>query len=216
MFSLRATLSAAAVAFAMVGGASANAATVYAVGVDWSNNGTVGSSNRRNIPTNALGAPDGKFLSLGLTAADGSNPGFAVFDFGQVFTGPGVVIETTFGCRVSGATCAGHREQVEVWVGSDYEFGTHDSAAITGGFTRLDGLLGNADAQNGGAAFTFTGAFRYLALVDRSGVLRGGSIDGFDVDAVGVTPAPAPLPAALPMLGAALCGLALMSRRRKA
>ncbi|MCM8814064.1 MAG: hypothetical protein NC924_09065, partial [Candidatus Omnitrophica bacterium] len=50
---------------------------------DRANNGAVGSSNGRNRPSNALGAPDGKFPSLGRTAADGSNPGPAVFDVGR-------------------------------------------------------------------------------------------------------------------------------------
>jgi hypothetical protein len=204
---------AAIAAFLMMSGV-ANAASVhYATAIDWSNNGTVGSSNGRNVAANALGAPDGRFLSLGLTARNGSNPGFAVFDFGQVFTGPGFVFETTFRCSVSGATCAGHREQVEVWLGTDYAFGSNDLSDVLDDFTRLPDLIGNAEAQ-GGASFQFDGSFRYLALVDRSGVLRNGSVDGFDVDAIGVTPVP--VPAALPLMAAALAGLGLVARRRRA
>jgi hypothetical protein len=194
--------------------AGAQAATVhYATAIDWTNNGTVGTANNRNNPVNALGAPNGKFLSLGLTSSTGANPGFAVFDFGKVFTGPGFVFETTFNCAVSGQTCAGHREQVEVWVGTDYAFGSNDIADVFDDFTKLPGLIGNADAQ-GGASFMFSGAFRYLALVDRSGALNAGSVDGFDVDAVGV--APVPVPAALPLMAAALGALGFVARRRRA
>lgn len=210
----------AAIALSVAAGfaAPASAATVHAVAVDWANNGAVGSSNGRNNPLNALGAADGRFLSLGLTAANGSNPGFAVFDFGQTFTGPGIVVETTFNCSFDGDTCRGHREQVEVWVGDSYAFGSHDFTAVTGGFTRLSEMIGNAEAQNVGASFAFSGSFRYLALVDRSALLQGGSVDGFDVDAVGVTPAPAPvpIPAALPLMAAALGALGLAARRRTA
>jgi hypothetical protein len=204
---------AAAAAFMMFSGVASAATVNYAVAVDWKNNGTVGSSDSRNVSSNALGAPDGRFLSLGLTRADGSNPGFAVFDFGKVFTGPGFVFETTFSCSVSGATCLGHREQVEVWLGTDYVFGSNNLADVLDDFTRLPDLIGNADAQ-GGATFAFSGSFRYLALIDRSGELGSRSVDGFDVDAIGV--APVPVPAALPLMAAALGALGLVARRRRA
>ncbi len=67
----------------------AQAGTLYATDVIWTNNGTVGSGNNRDVKANALGAPDQKFLSLG-------KGGMADFTFGQLFTGPGVSYEVTF------------------------------------------------------------------------------------------------------------------------
>lgn len=191
----------------------------YATAVDWVNNGTVGTANNRNVPANALGAPNGSFLSLGLTKPVGanpygSNPGFAVFDFGSVFSGSGIVVETTFGCSGTGSVCTNYKEQVEVRFGLDYAFGTHDFADLAD-FTTGASLIGNADAQGTGKVFTIAGGpFRYLALIDRSRELGTVSTDGFDVDAVGVTAVP--VPAALPMLAAGLGVLSLLGRRRRA
>jgi len=192
---------------------AADAATLtFATAVDWANNGTVGSANNRNVAANALGAPDGAFLSLGLTSA--ASTGFAVFDFGGRFTTQGVVVETTFGC-VGPTPCSHHPERVEILAGDDYAFGGHDLLDLAD-FTSL-GFLDNGDAQlsGGGAAFAIGGTFRYLALIDRSAQRGTTSTDGFDVDAVGVTLAPVPVPAALPLMAAGLAGLAIAGRRRR-
>lgn len=210
---------AAASAIAVAVAAPASAATyTYATAVDWKNNGTVGTSNSRNVASNALGAPNGKFLSLGLTIGNdssvyGATPGFAVFDFGTVFDGQGIVIETTFNCG-TGEVCSGHKEQVEVRFGNDYNFGSHDFADLAD-FTVGAALITNGDAQTPGKAFTIAnGPFRYLALIDRSRELGNSSLDGFDVESVGVTAVP--LPAALPLLAAGLGFMGLMGRRRRA
>lgn len=208
MFKLH-TLAAAFAAFAAAG--AAQAATIsYATAIDWSNNGTVTSANNRDVASNALGSPDGAFLSLGLSSV--GNPGFAVFEFGGEFMSSGVVIETTFVCNGAGPLCSNHPEQVEILVGNDYAFGSNDFSDLSD-FTSL-GFVSNSDAQSG-AAFAIPGTFMYLALVDRSG-LFGVSTDGFDVESIGVELSPVPVPAALPMLAAAMAGFAFLARRRAA
>jgi hypothetical protein len=180
-----------AAATALLLGSAAQATTLYATGVDWTNNGTVGTSNNRDNPSNALGEPDDKFLSLGLG-------GMADFTFGQTFTGPGASYEITFGNR------AGHLESAEVFAG------------IGGDFAKV-GDVDNASAA--GFVFNFAGIFDTLRLVDSSPFVKGR--DGYDVDAVGVTafngpnpgPAPVPLPASVLLLGAGIVGLGALRRK---
>lgn len=204
---LRTTIAALA---ALTFGATAHAGTVYATDIDWANNGTVGSSNDRDNPLNALGAPDNKFVSLGLSNGDGSNPGFAVFDFGGTLaSGLAQVWEVTFGCSTNG--CTHYPESVEVWVGTDYMFGTHNFADVMDDFT-FAGELFNSDAQMG-TGVLINQAFRYIALVDSSkkNFPFGPSTDGFDVDSVAVNSVP--VPAAALLMAPAL--IALARRKRK-
>jgi hypothetical protein len=179
-----------ALAALSVTASAATAATLYATGVDWTNNGTVGSSNDRNNPLNSLGAPDGKFMSLG-------RGGQADFTFGQLFTGPGESYEITFGNRSS------YVETADVFAG------------YLGAFQKV-GSVNNASAA--GIVFNFSGFFDTLRLVDTTTFT--GSPDGYDVDAVGVTPfgpnpapSPVPLPASAVLLGAGLAGLRLLRRK---
>lgn len=214
---IKALLSTAA---AMTLGVSAQAATIYASAIDWENNGTVGSSNGRNIETNALGAPDGSFLSLGLTNSDGSNPGFAVFAFADLILGASEasVWEVTFNCSPRQDGACTYPESVEVWFGDDYDFGSHDFSDLSD-FT-LAGELFNADSQSG-ESLTIGVGFTYLALVDTSArnFPGGPSVDGFDVDAVGVRLVggdimdPVPLPAAAFLFLPALAAGMLRKRR---
>lgn len=183
----------AAVAAAALIGSAAQATTLYATSVNWANNGTVGSSNDRDNPLNSLGAPDGKFMSLGLG-------GKADFAFGQTFTGPGASYEITFGNR------AGYVERAEVFAGI---------GGSGGSFTKV-GDIDNASAL--GFVFDFTGIFDTLRLVDTSPNVSGR--DGYDVDAVGVTmlpnpgTTPVPLPASALLLGAGVAGLGALRRRK--
>ncbi len=137
---------------------NAEAATVYATGVSWTNNGTVGSANNRNNPLNALGAPDGKFLAIGLG-------GSADFTFGRQFSGPGIIHEITFGNR------AGYPESARILAG------------LNGQFVQV-GTVGNQSAS--GAVFQFTGAFDTLRVVDTSGrpSTDGFDVDAVGVSAV--------------------------------
>lgn len=188
------TLFAAALLATAALGSAASAATLYATGVTWTNNGTVGSANNRDNPLNALGAPDGNFMSLGLG-------GVADFTFGQTFTGPGASYEVTFGNR------SGYLETADVFVGDN------------GSFTNI-GSIDNSSST--GFVFNFSGIFDTLRLLDTTPG-SSPSTDGYDVDAVSVTSysgptpstAPVPLPAPALMLGAGLFGLGAVRKLRK-
>lgn len=172
---------------AMTIGFSAHASTVYSTAVDWTNNGTVGSSHNRDDPQGALGSPDSSFLALGLTNADGSNPGFAVFDFNTLFANGTVQIwETTFGCNPKPDGSCSYAESVRVYVGTSYDFGSNDYSDVMDDFTFI-GELFNADAQNGGSLLVAQ-TFRYVAVVDSSkaNFASGPSTDGFDINAIAV------------------------------
>lgn len=183
-----------AAALSVAAAGAASASTVYATLVDWSgggaSDGVVNATNRSDVD-NALGAPDNAFLSLGLG-------GWAVFSFGQPFVSPGSVIEVTWG------NADNHPESADIWVGTSHTNGTLD---LTG--WQSAGSIANANAQNPGATVLFPGGpYTFLAIKDTSPVVQGR--DGFDVDAVGVSPVP--LPAGGLLL---LSGLGFLAFRRR-
>lgn len=145
---------------------------------------------------NAATAAGGDFYSMG-------QGGLVVADFGSLLTGTISVFETTFFCPVIGAVCGGHEETLEILVSDSYAGGFD----LTG-FTSL-GSIGNADAQTG--AEVFASGFRYVALIDTT-TPGGASFDGFDLDAVLVTPVPLPSIALLLISG--MGGLAYVARRK--
>ncbi len=182
---------------------AASAGTVYATMVDYVQGGGTIASNR-TIASNALGAPDSKFLSLGFG-------GYAVFSFGSAFTSPGNVVEVTFDTTNYG-------EYADIYVGNSYS-GTGNVSDL-GSFdfvASVDNV--NAQASGGGFTFTFPGTYTYLAILDRtllrgSGIAIGPNGDGFDIDSVSVNAVP--VPAAGILLLGALGGLGVMRRRKKA
>ncbi len=142
--------------------ATADAAVLYATSADAYNEGAgIVDPVRRNT-ANALGAVDGKFLSLGLG-------GDATFSFGQKFGSPAAVFEVTLGSV---------RSHIE----------TADVFGIIGGIETLIGQVTNAI---GGGSFAFTGLFTQIKFVDTSPI-GGGSTDGFDIDAIKVSSVPLP------------------------
>jgi hypothetical protein len=190
--------------------AMASADTLWATDVAWEAGGRVKMNSFRANTDNALGssdkdnAGDKNFLSLGLG-------GYAIFDFGAEFAETVEVVETTWGNR------GGYKEFAEVWVaGSGFDF----DAYVTGeGFPEDDfvfaGQIDNQDAQ-GYSAVDLAGLsdspFRYVAILDRT----GGNKDGFDVNAVGVSPVqlnPTPEPGAFLLFGMGLAGLYAARRR---
>lgn len=198
MFFKKNLLVAALLTFGAVSGAQA-ATIQWATSVIDSRNGAADvatNTGNRAIPGNAIGAPDGNFFSIGLGKT-------AVFAFDTLFGGQGTLVEVTNGSR------AQHVEQVQVLVGTSYTAGSFDLSSFI--------LAGTFTNTNQTTTFTLpSGQFAFLALRDVSEVRNGR--DGWDVGAVGVTPAlsAVPLPASGLLLIGALGGLAILRRRRKA
>lgn len=173
-----------AVAAVVLAAGSAQATIVYATTVDTYTQGA-GVKGVRSNTANALGTPDGKFLSLGLG-------GSAIFSFGTKFIAKGAVFEVTWG------NVSKHQESADIY-------------GIVGGMAKLLGSISNASD----GSFDFAGIFDQLRFVDTS-PLGKGSKDGFDIDALNVTPAPVPVPAGGLLLLSAVGGIAMLRRRKRA
>ncbi len=161
------------------------AAYTYATDVTWVEGDDTYDDDRR-IPANALGEPDGKFLSLG-------QEGWAVFSFGTLFSGEATFHEITNGDR------SGWKEYLNVWVGNSVPDFDDDP---TEGFTDA-GLIDNQSVPS--ILSLPAGQFSFLLVQDRTLLNNGHPGDGFDIDAVGVNPVP--IPAAIWLLGSGIVGL---------
>lgn len=153
---------------------------------------TIGSAN--GDIAKSLGAPDGSvdgvyaFLSLGLG-------GIAIFNFDTEFNISTIVFESTWGNR------AVHPEYADVYV-ADSSFDTNYSSFLldsqgystlsTNGFTYAGSINNSTYSTVVDLASLTESSFNYVLIVDttqENGGILGG---GFDIDAVGVTPVPAP------------------------
>lgn len=142
-------------------------------------------------PTNALGAPDGVFYSMGMG--------------GEIELGFGGSIANSQKVRVYEVTFGGFNRHFEAV----------DLFSVLNGVATFIGQINNLDAQNGALRFT-AGGFDSLLFRDVSLIVRPDSetFDGFDLDAVAV--AAVPLPAAALLLLAGVGGIVVVGRRRKA
>lgn len=178
-------------------------AYTWATDIIWSEG--AGVSEQRDNTDNALGANDADsidgvdFLSLGLE-------GYAVFDFDTSFNEIAIIYETTWG------DTSNYYEAVEVYVSSTYDFDSGAEIDWTSQtsdwiyvdlFTNINGEI-NIDLGDE--------VYKYLLLVDDSKA-QGDSTDGFDVNAIGVTPVPEP--ATMLLFGAGMASLASIRRKRK-
>lgn len=141
---------------------------------------------------------DNDFFSLGLN-------GTLVAGFDTPFSGAASVVEVTF-------VRSGQREAAEV-------FGSNDGSVFTslGFVTNQTNPVGN---QNIGTV-AFAGSFSFLGFRDVSASFFGlpnNSGDGFDIDAIAVSPmmAAVPLPASALLLMGGMAGLGALRARRNA
>lgn len=162
-------------------------------------------------PSNALGAPNGDFWSLG-------QGGISVFAFNHpgTFNDTVMTIEKTNGCASvnSAGNCSNYVENAELYLYSgpainfaSYQNGTfgpnnetsYDFSSLIGtlGLSLVD-TIGNGEA-NTGYSYDLSGlggSFLYVILKDAST-----SPDGFDV--IGVSVSTVPLPPSILLFGAA-------------
>jgi len=181
------TISGLALGAALAFGAATTAAqatTLYATSVDEYTQGTGVTDPTRLVQGNALGAPDQKFLSLGLG-------GSVVLSFGRIVAAPVKAFEITFGNRLD------HEEIIEVFT------------SLAGSAFSSVGFISNATGTD---ELNFSGYFDQLKLVDMSPDVAGR--DGYDIDAIGVSPIP--LPAGGLLLLTALGAGAALRRRKQA
>lgn len=168
--------------------ASAASAVTYANLVDY-NQGSGITDPGRTIESNAYGAPNGTFLSLGLG-------GSAVFSFGTAFTGPSAIIEITNGDR------SGYVETASVYGGVNYDPLVGDVSSFV--------WLGDIINTSATSIVNFIGIYNFLYILDTS---SGAGRDGFDIDSISV--AAVPVPAGVVLLGSGLVALGWLGRRRK-
>lgn len=157
--------------------------------------------SRTDLSAVNLGAADGNFFSLGVSATTGYG-GYAIFELSPAFTGPAMVVEVT--------NPSNHLEAANVYVANSLsELNAKYLASDTVG-TVDNGMGGNTTANN---TVTFTGVYSYIMFEDVSSLMYSttGSQDGFDLDSFTVTPVPLPLGALL--LGTAILGLGASRRR---
>lgn len=180
----RSTTFACAVALSLSAAAASHAAPIYATSViDYTPGYFKKVEAGRSNADAALGAEDGSFVSLGFG-------GSIVLGFSQPFRAIGNVFEVTFNNK------SRHKESADI-------FGSADGVV----WVLLASLKNHISTS-----FSAAGIFTQLKIVDTSNK-NGASFDGFDVDAVSVSPVP--VPAAGLLLAGGLFGLGALRRRAR-
>lgn len=162
-------------------------ATMWATGYTDIVIGSGNIASDRSFAGNALGAPDGTFYSPGVG-------GEITFTFDEFFDTKAKVVEVTYGDR------SNYVETAEMWVSN----GSNNFEFVT--------TINNFFASTPISLAGLSGPFSLLKIVDTSYTTGG---DGFDIDAVGVSPAPIPEPATMILFGLGLAGLLSSSARKK-
>lgn len=197
----------AAAALALSGGA-AQAGTIWATEVTTAGPGgffnVACNTPDRDDACNALGSPDGVGGSSASGFVSTANFDTLTFSFGQDFLLPVHVFEITTG------TPSTYEEILAL-----------SFSVVGGGFTteldilNVDGVAVTNDRWQYTISFgdvDLAGPYNAIVVNDNSDLMNG-TRDGFDIDAIGVTPVP--LPAAGWMLLAGLGGMAALRRRQK-
>ena len=183
-----------AVAIGILGTAgTAQAARLYATDVVYYDNNNTSMANYRKDTSNALGDPgltsdssngykgNKDFLALGLG-------GRAVVDFGQNFSGPVSVWETTWGNKSKQTK---YDERIDIYYGNFDSTANWDSLANdltqwtnAGEILNIQDNAYNTASGATNSAFAPTGVYSHVLLVDKSQYKKGR--DGFDVNAIAV------------------------------
>ncbi|MEI4488232.1 VPLPA-CTERM sorting domain-containing protein [Frigidibacter sp. MR17.14] len=171
---------------------AASAVTVSPSVTTWIPGAGVGADPSRYSAAN-VNDGDADFLALGLGGA-------AFFNVAGGFTGPITITEITY--NLVDKWLGAYTETAKVYAGTSYD-------ADLSSYTLL-GSISNTEAVTGATLFT-SGVFTWLAILDTTPG-SSPSTDGFDI--ASVTVAPVPLPAAAPLLVAALGGLGIAARRK--
>lgn len=179
------TTTACAIALSLAAVTTSQAAPIFAESVVSYTPGPVKRVEPGRADVSAvLGEEDGTFFSLGFG-------GSVVLAFARPFRAIGKVFEVTYNDKSK------HKETADVYASND---------GVT--WTLIASLQNHLSTS-----FSNSGIFTLLKIVDTSKV-NAPTFDGFDVDAVSVSPVP--VPAAGLLLGGALLGLGSLRRRRKA
>jgi hypothetical protein len=176
--------------------APAIAATIGPVSATIILDGPRGTLNDRDNINNALDNDPASFFELGYNA-------IVDFTFGQLFQGPGHIIEITGIPNFDSSWV----EAVKIEVGRNGVFTVAEPNPYF-----------NTDSY-GKVAFTFAGVFDTLRLTDVTPIFgsakaNAGETGGFDVASISVSPVPAP--AAGLLLLTALGGISVLRRLRAA
>ncbi|MEM6941956.1 MAG: VPLPA-CTERM sorting domain-containing protein [Pseudomonadota bacterium] len=163
------------------------------------------SNNASRTDADAInfGAADGSFYSLGLSNASGTSE--LIIRIDPAFRGPASIVEVT--------NPGLHKEAANVFVAREDSNGDFDGSTVLFVGQVNNGAGGSVPDVN---SVSFSGVWNFLIFQDQSTTVYSDtrSTDGYDIDAVTVSPVP--LPAAGLLLMSVLGGLGLMGRRRSA
>ncbi|WP_320008533.1 hypothetical protein [Maridesulfovibrio sp.] len=191
---------------------SAHAAT-FASSVDYFMGSGLSSTSVRANPLNALGSYNAPAVDIQNAEVGGNNNflslgmgGTAVFSFGKTFTGPVTIYETTWN-RPNG-----YSEYAQVWAATDDVLTSSGINLGSDAWVLLSPSIYNQDGDSlGGQTVFANGIYSYLKITDVTGSSGGTAGDGFDINAVSVSPTP--IPGAIWILGVGLAGLIGVRRK---
>ena len=192
---------------------TAHAAT-FANSVDYFMGSGLSSTSVRANSLNSLGSYDAPAVDSQNVEVGGSNNflslgmgGSAVFSFGSSFTGPVTIYETTWNRPNR------YNEYAQVWAATDDVLTSSGINLGSDAWVLLSPSVYNQNGDSlGGQTVFANGIYSYLKITDiTSSAPDGSNGDGFDINAVSVSPTP--IPGAIWILGVGLAGLIGVRRK---